>query len=122
WAYVVAELTPQFKCKSSAFLRCDLLGKSVDCPIIGSKLGGHYPRKMRVRRGIGEAKQHHREDVLAGIEEFAVVNFKGSWWSRREELLQAVAAGVLACRVGQHHHPGFMILVLPGLKKAIGGG
>jgi len=76
---------------------------------------------MTVRRGIGEAKQHYREGILAGIEALAVVNFKGSWRSRRKEFLEALAAGVLACRIAQHHHPGFMILVLPGRKKAIDG-
>ena len=49
-------------------------------------------------------------------------DFVGGVGARSEECLHAVFGAVLLGVVGQHEQPGFMVLILPGLQKAIGCG
>jgi len=77
---------------------------------------------MRASGSFGKAKQYDREDIVSALEALAMMNFEGCRRPGSEELLQPRSAGMLACRIRQQHHPGFMVLGLPSFEEAIGGG
>ena len=99
-----------------------LLGKSIDCPLVFASpnhdnLGFLRPRcsgcaGLEREKGDGEC-------VPPASHSLSARNFVSGIGARREENFQAIFGAVLLGLVGQHQQPGFVVLVLPCLKKAI---
>ena len=56
------------------------------------------------------------------LELLSARDFVGRIAARSEENFQPILRAILFCGIGQHQQAGFVILILPGLKKAIGSG
>ena len=71
-----------------------------------------------------DLEQGHGEGVASGFQFPAAADLESllRGWPWREELLQAVFRGVVSRSVGEHQEASFMILSLPSMKKAVGGG
>jgi hypothetical protein len=101
------------------------LGHLIDCPLVIASANHNDLRSLRptglVCAGIG-CEQRDREGVAPRFQLSSARDFVGRIVPRREENLQAIFRAVLFRDVGQHQQTGFVVLVLPGLQKAIGSG
>ena len=99
-----------------------LLGKSIDCPLVFASpnhdnLGFLRPPCFAVA-GL-EWEKGDGERVPSAFHFLSARNFVRGIGARREESIQAIFGTVLLGIVGQHQQAGFVVLVLPCLKKAI---
>lgn len=73
--------------------------------------------RMRTRRSAPE--QNNGKGILVRLDSFSARNFVSRVRPRREEILQLIRICVLPRGITEHHDPGFMVLGLPCVQKAI---
>ena len=69
-----------------------------------------------------DANRETGKAVAPGLQFFPARDFVGRVAPGSEENFQAIFGAVLLCGIGQHEQTGFVVLILPRLKKTIGRG
>lgn len=99
--------------------RVPLSGNLIHRPIVFAHLNQD---DFRNPRPGGSAEQHDAKSVNSGAETLTMRDLVGGLRPGREELLKEVGRGLATRGVAQHHDSGFVVLHLPGVQEAVGGG